>query len=194
MPSNCRDLGSSSDVELACRRSGMASSAARRWLALGTHAASVRSAPRWQGLQRPPETCGSAAWLHLWPTTLPRHRSSGAAARDGSGHPPEFRGGCAVVARWLRRAATREEPPAGRPRQQGRPSSTFWECWEATPRAAHWYSGEPLWRSAPRAKPPAGPRRRRVRGWAGGAAGRAARPSGSPRGRRSGPPLQRWLP
>lgn len=65
----------------------MAGSATRRWRAPGTHAASVCAVPRWQELQRPPETCGTVAFLQLWTATLRHRPSSWSEAHLGSDHP-----------------------------------------------------------------------------------------------------------
>ena len=99
MTSKCRDLGSRRagpaflpavpDGELSCSRGRVAGSVERRWRAPGAHAASGCAMPRWQGLQRPPESCGSVARLQLWlapsvttPAPGPQHLRALATPQD----------------------------------------------------------------------------------------------------------------
>lgn len=77
------------DGELSCSRGRVAGSVERRWRAPGAHAASGCAMPRWQGLQRPPESCGSVARLQLWlapsvttPAPGPQHLQALAAPQD----------------------------------------------------------------------------------------------------------------
>lgn len=56
------------------------------------------SVPRWQGLQRPPETCGSVSFLRHWPPNPPSPCQQRGCGTCGL-WPPRNRG---AGARWLR--------------------------------------------------------------------------------------------
>lgn len=114
--------------------------AAAAWLAARRGGGELRgptqrlsaSVPRWQGLQRPPETRGSVSCLQHWPPTLPpslptpatrlRHTRALAA--------PEARGRCAVVALRPRKLLAGEQALAGSPGRQCWPIFALEGSWE----------------------------------------------------------------
>lgn len=118
------------DVELSRSCSGVAGGATRRWRAPGTHAASVCAVPRWQRLQRPPESGGSVALLQVWPATLPHHPSSWAAATSGLWPPCTPGDGV----QWPRELVAREEVLLGRRSHPGDPNHTLQGSWEPSAR------------------------------------------------------------